>query len=472
MLLKPEEGRGKQGQVGKGMMTRHEAQKGGGGMREMGREESGSFPDMFSSQRDRDQGNLADLCVDPLPSDWGVVTMMILGAVGAAVWAVVTYCTMEEDTGLYDVQVNSADQRLRVFDSAQRRWRQVCSSSANELLASISCEEVGFVSVVNYSVTSVPEASGDGGEFFCVRQEELSHGKKLKTHCSHVTVRAGRFSHCCAKVRHELNCGRRSFAADRIVGGVDARPGSWPWQVSLQYDGVHKCGGSIISNRWIVSAAHCFPERHRFVNRWRVLLGSIYNKPVNANVAEVKTIVYHSSYLPFVDPNIDDNSRDIAVLALTQPLTFNEYIQPICLPVYGQRLIDGQMGTVTGWGNVEYYGHLADVLQEANVPIISDAVCNAPDYYDNQITTSMFCAGYEKGGIDACQGDSGGQFVAEDCLSKTSRYRLLGVVSWGTGCAMPKKPGVYTRVSRFLPWISTAMRIYHNTPGVHKMGRT
>lgn len=64
-------------------------------------------------------------------------------------------------------------------------------------------------------------------------------------------------------------------------------------------------------------------RRYRFVNRWRVLLGSIYNKPVNANVAEVKTIVYHSSYLPFVDPNIDDNSRDIAVLALTHPLTFN-----------------------------------------------------------------------------------------------------------------------------------------------------
>eukprot|EP00064_Thunnus_orientalis_P005016 superscaffoldBa00000476_g5029 len=312
------------------------------------------------------------------------VMLMTLGGIGAAVWAV--------------VQVNSADQRLRVFDSTQRRWRQVCSSSANELLASISCEEVGFVSVVNYSITSVPEASGDGGEFFCVRQEELSYGKKIKDS----------LFPCDCESREVLtllcqDCGRRSFAADRIVGGVDARQGSWPWQVSLQYDGVHQCGGSIISNRWIVSAAHCFPERYRFVNRWRVLLGSIYNKPVNANVAEVKTIVYHSSYLPFVDANIDDNSRDIAVLALTQPLTFNEYIQPICLPVYGQRLIDGQIGTVTGWGNVGYYGHLADVLQEANVPIISDAVCNAPDYYDNQITTSMFCAGYEKGGTDACQ---------------------------------------------------------------------
>ncbi|XP_056880283.1 serine protease hepsin-like [Takifugu flavidus] len=356
--------------------------------------------------------------------------------------------------------------RISVFDSTHKRWRQVCSSSANEFLASISCEEVGFVSVVNHSVASVPEASRDGGEFFCVKQEELSYGKKIKD----------ALFPCDCESREVLtllcqDCGRRSFAADRIVGGVDARQGSWPWQVSLQYDGVHQCGGSIISNRWIVSAAHCFPKRYSFLNRWSVLLGSISNKPVNANVAEVKTIVYHSSYLPFVDANIDDNSRDIAVLALTQPLTFNEYIQPVCLPTHGQRLIDGQMGTITGWGNVGYFRHLADVLQEAHAPIISDAVCNAPDYYDNQITTTMFCAGYEKGGIDACQGDSGGPFVAEDCLSKTSRYRLHGVVSWGTGCAMAKKPGVYTKVSRFLPWISTAMRSYHNLPGVHKLAR-
>ncbi|CAL8248408.1 unnamed protein product [Lota lota] len=395
------------------------------------------------------------------------VTLMTLVAIGAAVWAVVTYCTMEEDTGLYEVQVNSADQHLQVFDSAQKRWRKVCSSSANELLASISCEEVGFVSVVNYSVASVPEASSDAGEFFCVKQEELSYGKK---------IRDSLFP-CDCESREVLtllcqDCGRRSLTEDRIVGGLDSRQGSWPWQVSLQYDGVHQCGGSLISDRWIVSAAHCIRERFRTVARWRVLLGSVYNNPANATMVEVKTIVYHSSYLPFVDANIDDNSRDIAVLALSQPITFTEYIQPLCLPTYGQRLIDGQMGTVTGWGNIGYNGHLANVLQEANVPIISDTTCNAPDYYDNQITTSMFCAGFEKGGTDSCQGDSGGPFVAPDCLSKTSRYRLLGVVSWGTGCATAKKPGVYTRVSRFLPWISTALRNYHNSPGVHKMSRT
>lgn len=384
----------------------------------------------------------------------------------------VTFCIREEDTGLYDVQVNSnpsSDLRLRVFDSAERRWRHLCSSEANQLLANISCEEMGFVSVVNYSVSSIPEGSNDREEFFCVKEKELTYGKKIKESLYPCDCETGQVLSLLCQ-----DCGRRSLTEDRIVGGVDARQGSWPWQVSLQYDGVHQCGGSIISDRWIVSAAHCFPERNRQVSRWRVLLGSIYNKLTHKNVRvlEVKTVVYHSSYLPFVDPNIDDNSRDIAVLALAQPLHFTDYIQPVCLPHYGQRLIDGQMGTVTGWGNVGYYGTLADVLQEANVPIINDAVCNAPDYYDNQITTSMFCAGFEKGGTDACQGDSGGPFVAEDSLSKASRYRLLGVVSWGTGCAMAKKPGVYTRVSRFLPWISSAMRTYHNSPGVHKMART
>ncbi|XP_041725873.1 serine protease hepsin [Coregonus clupeaformis] len=400
------------------------------------------------------------------------LTVVLLGGIGAAVWAVVTFCIREEDTGLYDVQVNSnpsSDLRLRVFDSAQRRWRHVCSSEANQLLANISCEEMGFVSVVNYSVFSIPEGSNDREEVFCVKEKELTYGKKIKESLYPCGCESGQVLSLLCQ-----DCGRRSLTEDRIVGGVDARQGSWPWQVSLQYDGVHQCGGSIISDRWIVSAAHCFPERNRQVSRWRVLLGSIYNKLTHKNVRvlEVKTVVYHSSYLPFVDPNIDDNSRDIAVLALAQPLHFTDYIQPVCLPHYGQRLIDGQMGTVTGWGNVGYYGTLADVLQEANVPIINDAVCNAPDYYDNQITTSMFCAGFEKGGTDACQGDSGGPFVAEDCLSKASRYRLLGVVSWGTGCAMAKKPGVYTRVSRFLPWISSAMRTYQNSPGVHKMART
>ncbi|XP_036394618.1 serine protease hepsin isoform X1 [Megalops cyprinoides] len=397
------------------------------------------------------------------------LTVLLLGGIGVAAWAVVTFLSKAEDTGLYEVQVKSANLLLSVFDHTLGRWRYVCSSSSNQILASISCEEMGFVRALNYSVSTIPDGSKDAEDFFCVDAKELVFGKKIKEFLSPCSCESGEV----LKVLCQ-DCGRRSLTEDRIVGGEESRLGRWPWQVSLQYDGAHQCGGSIISDRWIVSAAHCFPERYHHLSRWRVLLGSIYRTATHksVHVAEVRTVVFHSSYLPFVDPNIDDNSRDIAILALTTPLQFTDYIQPVCLPTYGQRLVEGKMGTVTGWGNTEYYGQPPDVLQEANVPIISDAVCNAPEYYDNQITTSMFCAGYEKGGIDACQGDSGGPFVSEDTLSKARRYRLLGVVSWGTGCAMARKPGVYTKVSRFLPWISAAMRSFENVPGVHKMSRT
>ncbi|GCC19069.1 hypothetical protein chiPu_0022173, partial [Chiloscyllium punctatum] len=145
------------------------------------------------------------------------------------------------------------------------------------------------------------------------------------------------------------------------------------------------------------------------------------------------------------------------------------YIQPLCLPAIGQRLIDGTLCSVTGWGNTEYYGYQSDVLQEAKVPIITNSQCNSPEYYHNQITASMFCAGYREGGIDACQGDSGGPLVCEDTLSNRTRWRLCGIVSWGTGCAMANKPGVYSRVTRYQEWIYRAMQVYRNTGGIHSL---
>lgn len=160
-------------------------------------------------------------------------------------------------------------------------------------------------------------------------------------------------------------------------------------------------------------------------------------------------------------------------------------------------------------------GQQAGVLQEARVPIISNDVCNGPDFYGNQIKPKMFCAGYSEGGIDACQvrdyvgsrpwtlplqpwrhkavggqapylratahgrarglqasylglkpgilfphqGDSGGPFVCEDTISRTPRWRLCGIVSWGTGCALAQKPGVYTKVSDFREWIFQAIQV-------------
>ncbi|KAG6926108.1 hepsin, partial [Chelydra serpentina] len=175
---------------------------------------------------------------------------------------------------------------------------------------------------------------------------------------------------------------------------------------------------------------------------------------------------YHAGYLPFLDPDSEENGNDIALVRLAAPLSFTEDVQPVCLPALGQPLPDGKVCTVTGWGNTEYYGQQSGILQEASVPIISTALCNSPEYYGNQIRPRMFCAGYAEGGTDACQGDSGGPFVCEDGISRTPRWRLCGVVSWGTGCALPQKPGVYTRVGAFHDWIHQAMKTHSLASGI------
>eukprot|EP00069_Balaena_mysticetus_P019459 bmy_12267T0 len=227
------------------------------------------------------------------------------------------------------------------------------------------------------------------------------------------------------------------------------------------------------------------PLRNRVLSRWRVFAGAVAQTSPHGVQLGVQAVIYHGGYLPFRDPNSEENSNDIALVHLSSslPLTglyqagqagrggtsvvcLTEYIQPVCLPAAGQALVDGKICTVTGWGNTQYYGQQAGVLQEARVPIISSDVCNGPDFYGNQIKPKMFCAGYPEGGIDACQGDSGGPFVCEDSISRTPRWRLCGIVSWGTGCALAQKPGVYTKVSDFREWIFQAIKTHSEASGM------
>ncbi|XP_077673023.1 suppressor of tumorigenicity 14 protein homolog [Eretmochelys imbricata] len=255
----------------------------------------------------------------------------------------------------------------------------------------------------------------------------------------------------CGDGSDEMNCacGRILLKKSRIVGGEDARSGKWPWQASLQMGMYgHICGASVVSNRWLLSAAHCFLDsdsiRYSVPSGWKAYMGiRIINKNSNhVAMRSIKRIIVHPRY----DQYISD--YDIALLEMETPVFFSELVQPICLPSSPRVFFYGTVCYVTGWGALKENSYLAKTLQEAKVKIINQSICNK--LYDDLITSRMLCAGNLNGGIDACQGDSGGPLA---CVGKGNRWYLAGIVSWGEGCARRNRPGVYTKVTELYDWI-------------------
>ncbi|XP_075891686.1 transmembrane protease serine 9-like [Nelusetta ayraudi] len=252
---------------------------------------------------------------------------------------------------------------------------------------------------------------------------------------------------------YDLVCGITPLNT-RIVGGEDAPAGSWPWQASLQRFGGHVCGGSLINSEWVMSAAHCFSSPA--TSGWQISLGRDNLQGSNPNEVSrsVSTIILHPDY----DSNTNDN--DMALLRLSSPVTFTDYIRPVCLAASDSVFNNGTDSWVTGWGAVDEGVSLPfpETLQEVEVPVLGNRQCNCLNGVGT-ITGNMICAGLLAGGKDSCQGDSGGPMVSK----QGNIWIQSGVVSFGYGCARPGLPGVYARLSSYQSWIDS--HIISDKPG-------
>ncbi|XP_041480035.1 uncharacterized protein LOC121427594 isoform X5 [Lytechinus variegatus] len=238
-------------------------------------------------------------------------------------------------------------------------------------------------------------------------------------------------------------CGTRPVLNERIVGGEDSVLGEWPWIGSLQRSSAgHQCAASIISRDLAITAAHC-------VGLFDYINVGVISKSTASPYQHI-SLVDVISHPDFMRANRGD---DIAVLRLLDPIPeFNDYVRPICLATFEDEINNYKTCYVSGWGALEEGGPSPDILQDAIVGLISDEDCASS--YTSFSSESMICAGYLAGGVDTCQGDSGGPLM---CEGTDGRWHLVGITSFGNGCARPDNPGVYTRVSRYIDFISTVI---------------
>ena len=225
-----------------------------------------------------------------------------------------------------------------------------------------------------------------------------------------------------------------------IVGGEEVDPAcpdcKYDFMVSLQTNsGYHFCGGALVREDWVITAAHCVQGDSPSQVKVKIGLHNV-NGTQGSITRSVSQIIIHPSYSSW------SLNNDYAILQLSQPITNFEPIQLVTDTSHDEEPV---MATTMGWGATQSGGWGSNILLEVDVPI--DDSCG--NYSNSDITNNMVCAGFNTGGYDSCQGDSGGPLIM---TNSDGEYELIGIVSWGYGCAEPGYPGVYAKVHSRLDW--------------------
>ncbi|XP_074648610.1 chymotrypsinogen A-like [Tubulanus polymorphus] len=244
------------------------------------------------------------------------------------------------------------------------------------------------------------------------------------------------------------SCGISNSGDWRIISGSASKTGQWPWQVSLIFRDDHTCGGTLVNEDTIVTAAHCVAFSGGMTPyNWRVVIGET-RRITSAKRYRVRSIEKHSGYRKF-------RGNDLAIMKLAEKVFFDQTKIPACLPENTPDPISGSVCYVSGFGQTYPYNEFAPSssrLLHVDVKIVSRSTCTTV-YGPRSIDSGTICAGGHSS-KNACKGDSGGPLVCE----RNGRWFLHGVVSFGNvPCGQRGNPGVYTRVSSYLRWIKARM---------------
>ncbi|XP_064880505.1 transmembrane protease serine 5 isoform X1 [Oncorhynchus nerka] len=311
-----------------------------------------------------------------------------------------SFCNVTEDISVADprkvfYRISPENSLLEIQLEKVPTWLPVCYERWNSSLGTLVCRQLGYLRLTKQkgvNLTDIGPNYTDG--FIQITSEHnssLENIWQLRGSCVTGKVIALK---C-------FECGTRA-KLPRIIGGVEATLGRWPWQVSLYYSNRHTCGGTIITSQWVVTAAHCVHNyRLPQVSSWVVYAGIVTRS--SAKMSQyigypVEKILYNKNY----NPRSHDN--DIALMKLRTPLNFSDTIRPICLPQYERDLPGGTQCWISGWGYTQPDDVLIPAtLKEAPVPLISTKKCNSSCMYNGEVTPRMLCAGYTEGKVDACQ---------------------------------------------------------------------